>query len=66
MQPIDVHWTPTVNMLEVRCECAHVFRTRLDRYVVRCCKCGKRDSIEHLRNELVRREHVNETKKTKA
>lgn len=40
MQILDAKWTPTVNILEIACDCGWVILHRADRWKVRCEKCG--------------------------
>ena len=49
MEQIDAHWTQTVNLLTIRCDCGKEFIHRVDRWTMICPACGKRESIEKVR-----------------
>jgi len=53
---IDVRWTPTVNVLAIKCgHCDSVFEHRADRWTVRCPTCKAQFSLNKIRDIYVKR-----------
>lgn len=50
MKLVSVRWTPIVNLGTVECSCGARWDIRLDRYSVKCPKCGSITNIVLLRN----------------
>lgn len=53
MKLIDAAWTPTVNMLKIKCDCGYEFMRRSDRQNVRCPHCGRMDNLHCMRSREV-------------
>jgi len=51
---IGVFWGEKVNYASIKCSCGNIFNTPLNRWIVRCNSCGRKDRIERLRNEFVK------------
>jgi hypothetical protein len=52
MHIVGARWTPSINMMEVRCQCGITFDHRADRWTVRC-PCGRTDHLQKLRDRYV-------------
>lgn len=50
MTIINAQWTPTVNILRIKCRCGHMFGWRADRRKVQCPKCGRQDDLLAIKN----------------
>lgn len=57
MKIVDATWTPSVNLLLIRCSCGNEFWHRADRWHVKCAVCGFAYHLTPLRLRW-RREHT--------
>ena len=66
MKIIDAKWTKLVNFYILSCECGNMFDYRVDRWVIQCPKCGRRERVETLRNKIDKEDFKHETKLEKS
>lgn len=50
MKIIDVRWTPTMNILKIRCDCGKEFERRADKVKVTCPSCYKIGDLHFLKS----------------
>lgn len=55
MKAYRVSWTKRFNILHIKCACDNKFKSRIDRWKVKCRICGRIGSTTKIRNEYVRR-----------
>jgi len=44
-------WTEQVNLLGVQCDCGRLFEARIDRWMVVCPYCKRREKVETIREQ---------------
>ena len=53
MKIIETTWTPKHNVHRIECDCFATFDHRVDRWAIKCPRCGKVESLYKLRLEWV-------------
>lgn len=55
MKVIDSYWTPQYNIWVVLCDCGTKISHRLDRWKIRCPKCGRSEHKDSIKIEYLKR-----------
>jgi len=60
---IGARWTPTINMIQIKCSCSSIFEHRADRWTVRCPSCSRQYNIQKLRDKYLEVRRRNEKRR---